>query len=63
MPDPQVGEKIGEHFTRSDDFPEASTPARISHGLGMPDMSPVAGNSHPNFTLLPRIANIPPWLK
>ena len=54
--------EVQEHLTRSDDFPTVSTPTRVSTGMGLPNLSPIVGQEL-EFTLLPRIANIPPWLK
>ena len=54
---------VREHMNRTDDFPALSTPTRVNTGLGQPGLSPISGNNTADFTLLPRIANIPPWLK
>ena len=54
---------IVEHITRTDDYPILSTPNRVGAGLSQPDMSPIGASREPNLALLPRIANVPPWLK
>ena len=51
-----------ETLTRSDDFPTASTPIRVTGPNELTD-SPSAGHSSQNFAILPRVANVPHWIK
>ena len=54
---------VREHLTRTDDFPTVSTPTRVTPTAQNLEMSPITHANGPDFALLPRIANIPPWLK
>ena len=51
-----------ETFGRTDDFPATSTPRRVRNVEEL-NMSPVqASKNLPEFRMLPRVANVPPWL-
>ena len=54
-----------EHLNRTDDFPASSTPARVGTNQQQIDISPLHNSSQNEFQVdfLPRIANIPPWLR
>ena len=55
-------EAFEETNLRTDDFPTASTSQRVGP---VEDMvaPPIAQRSAQNFTLLPRVANVPHWVK
>ena len=60
---PHQQEANEETLGRTDDFPAASTPKRVRDRPEM-DMSPIAsGACKRSFELLPRVANIPPWIQ
>ena len=52
-----------ETLTRSDDYPAVSTPVRVGGAGRDPLLSPVQPAQRPDFALLPRVANVPPWLQ
>ena len=51
-----------ETLVRTDDYPAASTPVRVSHRQN-PTESPIAAPNTAEFAILPRVANVPPWLR
>ena len=51
-----------ETLARTDDFPAASTPIRVRE-TNEPAFSLINGRSTQNFDLLPRVANVPPWIR
>ena len=51
-----------EHLNRTDDYPAFSTPSRVRPATDGLELSPIADQSL-GFAFLPRIANIPPWIK
>ena len=59
--DDQIESEAVEHLTRTDDYPTASTPSRVGPPTDNIAMSPIGEPQE--YVLLPRIANIPPWLK
>ena len=56
-------EAYEETANRTDDFPAASTPARVRGGRSpSPAQSPIPNNAE-TFQILLRVANVPPWIK
>ena len=51
-----------ERLGRTDDFPAASTPTRVRGTANLTD-SPIAKAHGADFEMLPRVANVPPWIK
>ena len=58
----EQAEACQETLTRTDDFPAVSTPVRVDKGPSCVPISPIPGQSQP-IQLMPRVANVPPWLK
>ena len=54
---------VEETLSRTDDFPVASTPSRVRPSTVDAAESPIANRQHNNFKILPRVANIPPWIR
>ena len=52
-----------ETLPRNDDFPTVSTPKRVGKSEEQIPYSPIAGAPPPHFELLPRVANVPPWIR
>ena len=50
-----------ETMTRTDDFPAASTPQRVRPTDTLNE-SPIS-TRRPSFDILPRVANVPPWIR
>lgn len=63
VPCPASQPRVWEHLTRKDDFPATSTPSRVGHNFNDLGLSPMGAAPKGDFTILPRIANIPTWLK
>ena len=65
-PPPAQEEAHQETLGRTDDFPAASTPVRVRQNEELTE-SPIARQnlsaSRQAFDLLPRVANVPPWLR
>ena len=57
------GRLVQEHITRSDNFSASSTPLRVGPCSRQPDLSPIREDNDFRIDFLPRIANVPPWLK
>ena len=55
-------EAHSETFTRTDDFPAASTPRRVGRDSEISD-SPIPKRPGQEFDILPRVANVPPWIR
>ena len=51
-----------ETLVRSDDFPATSTPRRVNQGSELLD-SPIQRREPLDFAILPRVANVPHWVK
>ena len=59
---PNQEEAHSETLNRTDDYPAASTPVRV-RSVDEPAASPIVGAGVQSFALLPRVANVPPWIK
>ena len=59
---PDIDIETREHLTRTDDYPAASTPTRVRPYTNNLDLSPINDRGY-DVAFLPRIANIPPWLR
>ena len=57
----RIDNEVVEHLTRTDDYPTTSTPSRVGPTADDIAVSPVGEPQE--FVLLPRIANVPPWLR
>ena len=51
-----------EHLTRTDNYPTFSTPTRVRPTTANLNMSPIVERDY-EIDFLPRIANIPPWIR
>ena len=51
-----------ETLARTDDFPATSTPVRVRSTNELME-SPIQAQPKQDFTLLPRVANAPPWIR
>ena len=47
----------------NEDFPACLTPVRASTNQGRLATSPIQRSSDSNFELVPRVANVPPWIR
>ena len=52
-----------ETFAREGDFPAMSTPKRVHGGPRYDPGSPIAPEPVQDFNILPRVANVPPWIR
>ena len=51
--------RLKKHTDGTDDFPAESTPSRVNRRVELME-SPIVARC--DFTILPRVANVPPWL-
>ena len=55
--------ELSEHLGRTDDFPAFSTPTRVEPSVNEVDISPIGRDPEFQVNFLPRVANVPPWLR
>ena len=59
---PTEGNETIEHLVHKEDCPAMSTPRRVTMARRSPGLSPIREDG-PNVDILPRSANIPPWIR
>ena len=63
-PDAPFVDLPGEHRLQEEDFPASSTPQRVRTSVQDAPFSPIQAASRDlGFALLPRVMNVPPWIR